>query len=172
MATLSSFASLAILSLVLVIGVIISRAEAKPRAFFVFGDSLVDNGNNNYMATTTCVDAPPYGIDYPPSHRPTGCFSNGYNIPNLISQRLGAESTLSYLSPDEINSLMYRQLQYFKEYQNRVSAIIGASQAKSLVNQALVLITVGVSHLSTKNFCRKMHNNFVTNPQQFGTTHY
>ena len=85
MATLSSFASLAILSLVLVIGVIISRAEAKPRAFFVFGDSLVDNGNNNYMATTTCVDAPPYGIDYPPSHRPTGCFSNGYNIPNLIS---------------------------------------------------------------------------------------
>ncbi|KAH1250274.1 GDSL esterase/lipase [Glycine soja] len=84
MATLSSFASLAILSLVLVIGVIISRAEAKPRAFFVFGDSLVDNGNNNYMATTTCVDAPPYGIDYPPSHRPTGCFSNGYNIPNLI----------------------------------------------------------------------------------------
>jgi len=38
---------------------------------------------------------------------------------------------------------MYRQLQYFKEYQNRVRAIIGASQTKSLVNQALVLITVG-----------------------------
>ena len=38
---------------------------------------------------------------------------------------------------------MYRQLHYFKEYQNRVRALIGASQAKSLVNKALVLITVG-----------------------------
>lgn len=54
------------------------------RAFFVFGDSLVDNGNNNYLATTARADAPPYGIDYP-THRPTGRFSNGFNIPDLIS---------------------------------------------------------------------------------------
>ena len=38
---------------------------------------------------------------------------------------------------------MYRQLEYFQEYQNRVSVLIGASGAKSLVDQALVLITVG-----------------------------
>ncbi|EPS58999.1 hypothetical protein M569_15814, partial [Genlisea aurea] len=54
------------------------------RAFFVFGDSLVDSGNNNYLATTARADAPPYGIDFP-SHRPTGRFSNGLNIPDLIS---------------------------------------------------------------------------------------
>jgi 6-phosphogluconate dehydrogenase len=54
------------------------------RAFFVFGDSLVDNGNNNYLATTARADAPPYGIDYP-TRRPTGRFSNGYNIPDFIS---------------------------------------------------------------------------------------
>ena len=58
------------------------RAEA--RAFFVFGDSLVDNGNNNYLATTARADAPPYGIDSP-SHRASGRFSNGLNIPDLIS---------------------------------------------------------------------------------------
>ncbi|RZB46534.1 GDSL esterase/lipase isoform D [Glycine soja] len=171
MAILSSFAPLTILSLVLlVVGIIVSGVEARPRAFFVFGDSLVDNGNNNYLATTARADAPPYGIDYPPSHRPTGRFSNGYNIPDLISQRLGAESTLPYLSPELsgnkllvganfasagigilndtgiqfVNVIrMYRQLHYFKEYQNRVRALIGASQAKSLVNKALVLITVG-----------------------------
>lgn len=86
----SSFAPLAniILSVlvVLVIGVVVNvtGAEAKPRAFFVFGDSLVDNGNNNYLATTARADAPPYGIDYP-THRPTGRFSNGFNIPDLIS---------------------------------------------------------------------------------------
>jgi hypothetical protein len=58
-------------------------AEAA-RAFFVFGDSLVDNGNNNYLATTARADSPPYGIDYP-THRPTGRFSNGRNIPDFIS---------------------------------------------------------------------------------------
>lgn len=54
------------------------------RAFFVFGDSLVDSGNNDFLATTARADAPPYGIDYP-THRPTGRFSNGLNIPDLIS---------------------------------------------------------------------------------------
>jgi hypothetical protein len=38
---------------------------------------------------------------------------------------------------------MYRQYEYFQEYQNRLSGLIGASQAKARVNQALVLITVG-----------------------------
>jgi len=62
---------------------------AKPtecaRAFFVFGDSLVDSGNNNYLMTTARADAPPYGIDYSPTHRATGRFSNGKNIPDIIS---------------------------------------------------------------------------------------
>lgn len=54
------------------------------RAFFVFGDSLVDNGNNNYLVTSARADSPPYGIDYP-THRPTGRFSNGLNLPDIIS---------------------------------------------------------------------------------------
>lgn len=58
-------------------------AEAA-RAFFVFGDSLVDNGNNNFLATTARADSPPYGIDFP-TGRPTGRFSNGFNIPDFIS---------------------------------------------------------------------------------------
>lgn len=67
---------------ILVLGNLGTHAEAK--TFFVFGDSLVDNGNNNYLFTTARADAPPYGIDYP-SHRPTGRFSNGLNIPDVIS---------------------------------------------------------------------------------------
>ena len=38
---------------------------------------------------------------------------------------------------------MYEQFQYFKQYQQRVAALIGSARAKQLVNQALVLITVG-----------------------------
>lgn len=71
-----------ILSLLLALGTIALQADA--RAFFVFGDSLVDSGNNNYLATTARADSPPYGIDHP-SHRPTGRFSNGLNIPDIIS---------------------------------------------------------------------------------------
>ncbi|THG21437.1 hypothetical protein TEA_001055 [Camellia sinensis var. sinensis] len=58
--------------------------QAEARAFFVFGDSLVDSGNNDYLATTARADNPPYGIDYP-THRPTGRFSNGLNIPDILS---------------------------------------------------------------------------------------
>ncbi|KAG6404687.1 hypothetical protein SASPL_136940 [Salvia splendens] len=76
-----------------------SMIQAESKAFFVFGDSLVDNGNNNYLATTARADSPPYGIDYP-SHRPTGRFSNGLNIPDIISEKMGWEPTLPYLSPE------------------------------------------------------------------------
>ncbi|RYR73707.1 hypothetical protein Ahy_A02g008183 [Arachis hypogaea] len=55
------------------------------RAFFVFGDSLVDSGNNNYLPTTARADTLPYGVDYP-THHPTGRFSNGFNLPDLISK--------------------------------------------------------------------------------------
>ena len=65
--------------------VALGSVSAQPtRAFFVFGDSLVDSGNNDFLVTTARADAPPYGIDYP-THRPTGRFSNGLNIPDLIS---------------------------------------------------------------------------------------
>ncbi|XP_072995728.1 GDSL esterase/lipase At5g33370-like isoform X1 [Typha latifolia] len=139
------------------------------RAFFVFGDSLVDNGNNNYLATTARADAPPYGIDYP-THRATGRFSNGLNIPDIISEHLGAEPTLPYLSPQLdgekllvganfasagigilndtgiqfVNIIRIRgQLSYFAQYQQRLSSLIGADQATRLVNGALVLVTLG-----------------------------
>ena len=72
------------LTIVLVVTVAPNKAEAA-RAFFVFGDSLVDSGNNNYLATTARADYPPNGIDYP-THRPTGRFSNRFILPDIISE--------------------------------------------------------------------------------------
>ena len=37
----------------------------------------------------------------------------------------------------------FQQLEYFQQYQSRVSALVGAGDAKRLVNQALVLMTLG-----------------------------
>ncbi|CAN6582241.1 hypothetical protein ACFX13_034415 [Malus domestica] len=143
--------------------------QAEARAFFVFGDSLVDSGNNDYLATTARADSYPYGIDYP-THRPTGRFSNGLNIPDLISEQIGSEPTLPYLSPQLTGQNLlvganfasagigilndtgiqflniiriYKQLEYFQQYQTRVSALVGPEQAQRLVNEALYLITLG-----------------------------
>lgn len=65
-------------------GPIPSPKQKQVRPFFVFGDSLVDNGNNNYLFTVARANMPPYGIDTP-NHLATGRFSNGLNIPDIIS---------------------------------------------------------------------------------------
>ncbi|CAH9077343.1 unnamed protein product [Cuscuta europaea] len=148
---------------------IIFVGEAESRAFFIFGDSLVDNGNNNYLITSARADSPPYGVDYP-THRPTGRFSNGLNIPDIISEKLGMEATLPYMSPDLkgdkllvganfasagvgiLNDTGFQflniirigqQLEYFEQYKQRVGEAIGEAEAAQLVNDALVLITLG-----------------------------
>lgn len=51
--------------------------------FFVFGDSLSDNGNNNNLESKAKVNFSPYGIDFPEG--PTGRFTNGRTIPDIIS---------------------------------------------------------------------------------------
>ncbi|XP_048560110.1 GDSL esterase/lipase At5g33370-like [Triticum urartu] len=166
----SSSPGCVLLAATMALGVVLLASPAESaRAFFVFGDSLVDNGNNNYLMSTARADSPPYGVDYP-THQPTGRFSNGLNIPDIISEHLGAEPTLPYLSPELhgekllvganfasagvgiLNDTgiqfmemvrMSRQLQYFHEYQGKLRAMVGASQATQIVNRALVLITLG-----------------------------
>lgn len=38
---------------------------------------------------------------------------------------------------------IYQQLEYFQQYQQRVGALIGPAETQRLVNQALILITLG-----------------------------
>ena len=57
-------------------------AEPLVPAMFVFGDSMVDVGNNNFIdkCDISCkADYPHFGVDYL-DHAPTGRFSNGYNL--------------------------------------------------------------------------------------------
>lgn len=53
--------------------------------YFIFGDSLVDNGNNNYIASLAKANYMPYGIDFP--RGPTGRFSNGKTAVDVIGKR-------------------------------------------------------------------------------------
>lgn len=62
-----------------------TRKEASFPAIFVFGDSTVDPGNNNYIGTPFKSDFPPYGIDFA-NHIPTGRFSNGRLVTDFIGK--------------------------------------------------------------------------------------
>ncbi|KAA8538761.1 hypothetical protein F0562_028344 [Nyssa sinensis] len=55
--------------------------------FFIFGDSLVDNGNNNGMLTLARANYMPYGIDFPQGA--TGRFTNGRTYVDILAQLLG-----------------------------------------------------------------------------------
>ena len=57
----------------------------KVSASFVFGDSTVDPGNNNYVKTFFRSNFPPYGKDFK-DQTPTGRFTNGKLSTDLIGR--------------------------------------------------------------------------------------
>lgn len=74
-----------ILIVVLVVSISQSRlVNGTPQVpcFFIFGDSLADNGNNNHLKTPAKANYLPYGIDFPKG--PTGRFTNGRTFVDII----------------------------------------------------------------------------------------
>jgi hypothetical protein len=54
---------------------------------FVFGSSVVDNGNNNFLnGSGVRADYLPYGVDFPLG--PSGRFSNGRNVIDALGELL------------------------------------------------------------------------------------
>ena len=59
------------------------QAAPQVPCYFVFGDSLVDNGNNNDIVSLARANYPPYGIDFA-GGAATGRFSNGLTTVDVI----------------------------------------------------------------------------------------
>ncbi|RRT48073.1 hypothetical protein B296_00034526 [Ensete ventricosum] len=55
--------------------------------FFIFGDSLVDNGNNNNILTLARANYRPYGVDF--AEGSSGRFTNGRTMVDVLAQLLG-----------------------------------------------------------------------------------
>ncbi|KAL4585761.1 hypothetical protein LXL04_010386 [Taraxacum kok-saghyz] len=66
---------------------VVVDAQPQVPCYFIFGDSLVDNGNNNGLVTQAKANYPPYGIDFPQGT--TGRFTNGLTIADIIGELLG-----------------------------------------------------------------------------------
>ncbi|ESW19957.1 hypothetical protein PHAVU_006G169000 [Phaseolus vulgaris] len=65
----------------------IGGAQQQAPCYFIFGDSLADSGNNNNLWSYAKANYLPYGIDYPQG--PTGRFSNGKTLVDVVAELLG-----------------------------------------------------------------------------------
>lgn len=75
-----------------------SSRPGKATAMYVFGDSLVDVGNNNYLKVSLAkANFPHNGVDFP-TGKPTGRFSNGKNAADFFAEKLGLPTAVPYLS--------------------------------------------------------------------------
>ncbi|KAI7745893.1 hypothetical protein M8C21_005521 [Ambrosia artemisiifolia] len=69
-----------------------SQVTAQVPGFFIFGDSLVDNGNNNGLITLARANYRPYGIDFPQGA--SGRFTNGRTFVDVLAQLLGFRNNI------------------------------------------------------------------------------
>lgn len=140
----------------------------------IFGDSVVDAGNNNRLPTLVRADFPPYGRDFPSTHAPTGRFCNGKLATDYTVENLGFSSyPPAYLSQEaqsdnrtllhganfasgasgylDATAALYgaislsRQLDYFKEFQSKVAAAAGGAQAAALTAGSIYVVSAGTS---------------------------
>jgi hypothetical protein len=69
--------------------VIVARAQMMP-AMFILGDSLTDNGNNNYILTLAKSNFPPNGLDFqygPTEGSAMAARSQTYSVINSLQKK-------------------------------------------------------------------------------------
>ncbi|GLJ22978.1 hypothetical protein SUGI_0433460 [Cryptomeria japonica] len=163
----------------------VPRAEGQTErlvsAYYVFGDSGIDTGNNNVLPTLVRADFPPYGRDFP-NGQPTGRFTNGRLVTDQLSELLGLPDLLpAYLDPafqgqklltgasfgssasglaDSTSIPMSvlpleKQIENFRRYKEQLARLFGHETANMTVSEALFSLNSG-----TNDFC----NNYYLNP--------
>lgn len=161
-------------------------------ALIIFGDSVVDVGNNNNLNTLIKSNFPPYGRDFV-NHRPTGRFCNGKLATDFTAEYLGFTSyPPAYLSRDAIgNALLtganfasaasglydstanlYRaitltqQLNYYREYQTKLVNMAGNNGANNIISGAIHLLSAGSSDYIQNYYINPLVSRIYT-PDQF-----
>ncbi|KAK6160969.1 hypothetical protein DH2020_004350 [Rehmannia glutinosa] len=137
-------------------------------ANFVFGDSLVDAGNNNYILSLSKADFVPNGIDF---GEPTGRYTNGRTIVDIIGQEIGLGGyTPPYFAPTTAGVTILQGVNYasggggilnytgkifggrinldaqmdnFANTRQEIMTRIGDAAAKKLLKNALFSVTIG-----------------------------
>ena len=173
MPSLSFFVICVHISIIFFIACNATEPKISPKfpAIFVFGDSSVDTGNNNYFRTGPRGNHLPYGKDFP-GHIPTGRYSNGKLTPDFLASMLGIKETVPpFLDPnlskydlqtgvnfasagsgfDDLTTIasgaisMFKQVDLLKKYIVRLKGIVGEKEAKKLISGSLYFTSVGTN---------------------------
>ncbi|KAJ4848719.1 GDSL esterase/lipase exl3, partial [Turnera subulata] len=147
-------------------------------AILVFGDSIVDTGNNNNLKTLIKCNFPPYGIDFN-GRIPTGRFSDGKVPADIIAAELGIKDTVpAYLDPilspqDLITGVSFAsggagydpltaklvsvislsdQIEHFKEFKERLKMIVGEDRTNFTLANSLFLVVAGSDDIANTYF--------------------
>ncbi|CAH2066783.1 unnamed protein product [Thlaspi arvense] len=169
-----------------------SSGDGLVPALFVFGDSLIDNGNNNNIPSFAKANYFPYGIDF--NGGPTGRFCNGLTMVDGIAQLLGlplipaySEATgdqvirgVNYASaaagilPDTGGNFMGRipfdqQIHNFETTLNQVASKSGGAVAiADSVTRSLFFIGMGSNDYLNNYLMPNFPTRNQFNAQQFG----
>uniref|UniRef100_A0A0C9RKI8 TSA: Wollemia nobilis Ref_Wollemi_Transcript_13712_1252 transcribed RNA sequence n=1 Tax=Wollemia nobilis TaxID=56998 RepID=A0A0C9RKI8_9CONI len=186
------------LSIVLCLFLLGLQAEAQTQsrnplasAFYVFGDSTIDAGNNNRLQTVAKANFLPYGRDFE-NHRPTGRFTNGKLSTDLLAELAGVSDLLpAYLDPDfkglklltgatfgsgasgyddstsrPLNVMtLGKQLENFRSYRAQIVNLIGRGNVTKLISEALFVISTG-----SNDFINNYYNPL--NPKKYSVAQY
>ncbi|KAG8492146.1 hypothetical protein CXB51_015679 [Gossypium anomalum] len=129
-------------------------------AVIVFGDSIVDAGNNNDLNTVIRCNFLPYGQDFA-GGVPTGRFCNGKVPSDLIAEELGIKDIVpAYLDPTLKPQDLLTGLNYFKEYIGKLKAIAGEEKTNFILAKSMFLVVAGSDDIANTYFvlrARKFH---------------
>ncbi|XP_047155216.1 GDSL esterase/lipase At5g42170-like [Vigna umbellata] len=158
-------------------------------AVFVFGDSIVDTGNNNYIKTIAKCNFRPYGKDFGGGNQPTGRFSNGLVPSDIIAAKFEVKKLLPpYLDPnlkreDLLTGVSFAsgangydpltskialvlslsdQLDKFKEYIKKIQGMVGENTTTSLISKSLYILCTGSNDITHTFFLRRLKYNIST----------
>ncbi|KAK6925013.1 GDSL lipase/esterase [Dillenia turbinata] len=138
---------------------------------FIFGDSLSDVGNNEYLTKSLArANLPWYGIDFG-NGLPSGRFTNGRTVADIIGDYMGLPRPPAFLDPtlteDTIMSngvnfasggggilnetatyfiqrfSLYKQIELFQGVQELIRQKIGPTEAEKFFQQSRYVVAMG-----------------------------
>ncbi|XP_030523766.1 GDSL esterase/lipase 1-like [Rhodamnia argentea] len=155
--------SVAVCIILLLPATCLRRLPENHVALFIFGDSLLDAGNNLYLNTSAKTNYFPYGETF--FKHPTGRVCDGRIVPDFIAEYAKLPLIRPYLEPgfsnytDGINFAsagagilpetrpgtihLKLQLSYFEEVVKRLRQQIGDEDAHRLLSDAIYLFSMG-----------------------------
>ncbi|CAA7395039.1 unnamed protein product [Spirodela intermedia] len=138
---------------------------------FIFGDSLIDVGNNNYLSKSLArATLPWYGIDFG-NGLPNGRYSNGRTVSDIVGDMMGLPRPPAFLDPavnedvilasglnyasggagilNETSSFfiqrlsLYKQIELFQGTQTIIGRKIGGEAAQKFFKEARYVVSLG-----------------------------